>query len=422
MSVLRRRAMRASNPGRGHRVALIGLMWMLTLAVPAGAQETPREAVRALIPGSSPADVEAVATAVVQQIASVPIGSSSGGFTFVRDSRTGMPRLKTETFGPSFAERPITLGKAGAFSFSTVYQRTAFRSFEGLDLRNGDLRGELRVNGLPVAELFTTTLDISAATTSFIGAVALTSNLDVGVSVPFVRLSIAGARTGGERTPMTIRDIQSAGLGDVQIRAKWAPIQTDEGALAVAIDMRLPTADEEKLIGVGHLRPRLLLLGSTTSGPVSPHVNLSYQFGGDGAEVRSVVGGLDELVRADVGKELGYTIGVEVAAHPTITLSADLIGRTLKNTARFDLEERGLGPGQGSPQLQAAFAQASQLGRAGLYTLNARVGTLNRWLLALGAKTAILQRGLVRLDVMASLNDEGLKPGVTTVIGFEYTF
>ena len=45
----------------------------------------------------------------------------------------------------------------------------------------------------------------------------------------------------------------------------------------------------------------------------------------------------------------------------------------------------------------------------------ARRQPVNRWLLAVDAKTAI-GGGLVRLDVLGSLNDVGLKPGLTTVL------
>ena len=283
------------------------------LAAAQGARQTPREAVQALIPGSSATDVAAVASAVVTQVASVPLGSSSGGFTFVRDPRTGMLTLKTETFGPSFAERPITLGKAGAFSIGTSYQRTDFDTFEGLSLRTGDLRAELHLDGAPVVDLFSTTLDVTIATTSVVANIGLFDTFDVGVTVPFVRLSFAGMRTSGVpgAGAALVRDVQTSGLGDIQVRAKWAPVQSEHAAMAAAVEVSLPTGDAERLIGTGHWRPRLLFLGSTTSGRLSPHVNLSYRFGGRGAEVRTPAGGFGELLHADVGHELGYTLGLE---------------------------------------------------------------------------------------------------------------
>jgi hypothetical protein len=406
--------------------ARVALAVVLAAAfAPAATAQTPRQAIGDLIPGSTRTEVSAVASAVVMQIASVPIGSSSGAFTLVRDAATGEVSLKTFGFGPSFAERPSTLGKAGAFTFGTNYQRTAFHSFEGVSL-SGGLRAEVRLDGRPVGELFATSLDVNTGTTSFVGTLGVTRDLDVAVSVPWVQLSFAGMRTsaaGASSGPGSVtRKVDTAGIGDILVRAKWAPWQTDRGAVAAAFEARLPTGNQDLLIGTPGVRPKLLFLGSTTAGVVSPHVNLSYQFGGPGATVRRVPGGMDELVDAPVGRELGYTAGVEVAAHPNLTLSADVLGRSLRNAARFDFEERGLGAGQGSPELRAAFAQLAQMGTPTIYSMNPRVGSLNRVMVAVGAKTAILGRGLVRLDVLGSMNDAGLKPGLTIVTGVEFTY
>jgi len=402
--------------------------WILAAAlgpaVPAGAQESARDVIQTLIPGSSRADVDAVTSTVVAQIAGVPLGSSSGGFTYVRNRRTGEIAPQAASFGPSFAERPITLGKAGAFTFGTTWQHTSFRTFEGVDLRNGDLRAELRVDGRPVQTLFSSTLDISTSTTSFVAHLGLTRNLDVGVLVPWVHLSLGGARTGTpDATGRTtvFRDVQASGIGDTMVRVKWAPVQTAQGALAAAFEARLPTGNESKLIGVPGVRPRLLFLGSTTAGIVSPHVNLIYQFAGDGARVEAAAGTTAGVLAGGLGRELGYTFGVEVAAHPTVTLSADLVGRSLHDVARFHFVDRPVSLAEAPPDLQA-MASMLPPGRASIYALQASAGTLDRWLLAVGAKAAILQRGLVRFDVMGALDDDGMKPGLTTVIGFEYAF
>ena len=54
-------------------------------------------------------------TQIEQQIgthlSSLPIGSSSGGFTYSYDARYGTFTRTTETFGPAFAERAQTLGR-----------------------------------------------------------------------------------------------------------------------------------------------------------------------------------------------------------------------------------------------------------------------------------------------------------------------
>ena len=49
------------------------------------------------------------------QFATFPIGTSSGAFSFQIDESTGLPVRRTRSFGPSFGERTLTVGK-GRFS------------------------------------------------------------------------------------------------------------------------------------------------------------------------------------------------------------------------------------------------------------------------------------------------------------------
>src|SRR5687768_466926 len=77
----------------GHRRAAAPYAALAVAAAAAfastAAAQTPREAIRDLVPGSTPTELTAVASAVIAQIASVPIGSSSGAFTLVQNPVTG---------------------------------------------------------------------------------------------------------------------------------------------------------------------------------------------------------------------------------------------------------------------------------------------------------------------------------------------
>jgi hypothetical protein len=53
--------------------------------------------------------------AIVTQLSTFPLGSSSGGFTYSTDRGTGIPERSSNNFGPAFAERALTIGK-GHFS------------------------------------------------------------------------------------------------------------------------------------------------------------------------------------------------------------------------------------------------------------------------------------------------------------------
>ncbi len=72
------------------------------------------------------------------QLLSFPLGSSSGGFSFTTNSVTGEVSMSSETFGPAFAERAITLGK-GQTNIGFAFQSTSYDSFEGVALDSGAL-------------------------------------------------------------------------------------------------------------------------------------------------------------------------------------------------------------------------------------------------------------------------------------------
>ena len=112
--------------------------------------------------------------------------------------------------------------------------------------------------------------------------------LDVGVIVPLGRSRVSGFSTyyqveaGPESTERTDSSGSSLGAGDVVIRTKAALVASDRFDAAVAVDLRLPTGDPEKLLGTGHLQTKLLFIAGTTIGNVTPHVNLGYTLGGEG--------------------------------------------------------------------------------------------------------------------------------------------
>ena len=71
---------------------------------------------------------------IAAQLATFPIGSSSGGFTYTFDETLGVYNRTTQSFGPIFAERPLTLGK-NKFALAVNYQHASWDRFEGRDLR-----------------------------------------------------------------------------------------------------------------------------------------------------------------------------------------------------------------------------------------------------------------------------------------------
>jgi hypothetical protein len=66
------------------------------------------------------------------------LGSSSAAFTYSYDGSLGVYNRNTQSFGPLFAERPLTAGK-GKFSVGVNYLDATYDRFEGKDLKGGDL-------------------------------------------------------------------------------------------------------------------------------------------------------------------------------------------------------------------------------------------------------------------------------------------
>jgi len=74
------------------------------------------------------------------QFSTFPLGSSSGGLTYTFDETVGTFRRSSNSFGPLFAERALTIGRR-KLSVGFNYQHTSYDTFEGQDL-NGWLGSE----------------------------------------------------------------------------------------------------------------------------------------------------------------------------------------------------------------------------------------------------------------------------------------
>ena len=198
------------------------------------------------------------------------------------------------------------------------------------------------------------------------------------------------------------------GIGDILLRTKVALMASDSFDAAAAVDIRLPTGDPEKLLGTGFTQARVMFIGGTTLGNVNPHVNVGYTFGGQG-----MVFGADnrwegsfgdpELISRQPSEEFNYTAGVDIAATARMTIAGDIIGRVVRNSAGMEFLDSGP---VGDRQL----------------VLEVTPGTVHTLLGAVGAKVSVGGAWLLTGTVLFPLNDNGIKPAVTPVIGFERAF
>jgi hypothetical protein len=361
---------------------------------------------------------------LVGQLATIPIGSPTGGFSFTLDTASGTFQRNTDSFGPAFADRALTNGR-GKLTFGTNFQYSNYSSFEGKKLDEGDIKFYLKHQDLPGNLFFEGDVieaalraDISSATTTFFGNYGISDKLDLAIAVPVVSVQIdatvdatilrlaSGQGTtnlhffaGGSDKQSFSSSGDAAGIGDMLVRAKYRFTSTPGGGLAAGVDLRLPTGDAENLLGTGAAGAAFTFIGSTTRGKFGPHVNVGFTANGESDVV-------------SLPNEFNYRFGSEFVASPRITLNADLLGRTLVDAGRLALTS-----------VEHDFQNSA--GVAGSATFDeyvARSGSLNLLDLAVGGKFNIRGNFLLNANVLFALNDAGVIARVTPVIGFDYTF
>ncbi len=360
---------------------------------------------------------------LVGQLATVPIGSPTGGFAFTFDAASGTFQRATDSFGPAFADRALTNGR-GKLTFGTNFQYSKYTSFEGEKLDDGEIKFYLTHQDLPGDLFFERDLieaalraDISSATTTMFGNYGVTDRLDLALAVPIVqvqidatvdatiiRLASAGLTTlhsfaGGAASRSFTSSGDASGIGDMLVRAKYRFASSPGGGFAAGIDLRLPTGDSENLLGTGAAGAAFTLIGSTTRGKLGPHFNVGYTAN----QESDVVNLPDEFV---------FRLGSEYVATPRITLNADLLGRTLIDAGGLELTS-------------VEHTYTNNAGVSGSTRFDeyvARSGSLNLLNLAVGGKFNLRGNFLLNANVLFALNDAGVIARVTPVIGFDYTF
>jgi hypothetical protein len=367
--------------------------------------------------------IQQISQQIGAQLSTFPVGSSSGGFTYKYDPTLGTFTRSTQTFGPAFAERASTVGKQ-KFNLGMNLQHSNYTTLDGRDLANGDIKffllhQQLSPRSFVEGDVIEADLrmKLTSDTAVFYGNYGVTDALDIGVAVPVVQVkmdltynaTILDFATrvvdptrhlfgNGKKTQDFTSSGSANGVGDIVVRAKYAFMKREARGLAAGLDLRLPTGAEENMLGSGATQAGVFLIASSTSGRVSPHVNVGYTgvWGGTG-----------------VSDQLNYVGGVEFAVTPKLTVVADGLGRTLRNPLRLqDISEpHGFQQGTG-----AAFETVN------LQEVTTESRSLSSILGTVGVKFNPWQNLLLSAHVVVPLNDAGLRSRVTPVVGFDYSF
>jgi len=201
---------------------------------------------------------------ISSQLSSFPLGSSAGGFSWTFDPALGTFDRVSDSFGPVFAERALTVGR-GRVNLGVNYQRATFDKFEGVDLDDG-----IKVySGSPVVFIQDSLhMKLSTDTLGIFGTYGITDRIDVGVAVPIVRTELDARISGlvftssGQFSDAPIERASTSGtasgLGDIVVRGKYNFWSRPGGGLAAGIDVRLPTEMNWICSAWPALRPRCM--------------------------------------------------------------------------------------------------------------------------------------------------------------------
>lgn len=360
----------------------------------------------------------AIGTALLHELGSFPIGSSSGGFTYFFDPATGVGVRSSQSFGPAFAERPLTSGRRN-LNFGMTHQHRRYDQLEGKSLRHGEVKlGDPLViyvgdSAVPIDIVESTyTVAIDTDTTTMFGTYGVTDRLDVAVAVPFQRVSMDASITtalvkfNAIPAATAVRRHTASGIGDIALRAKYNVVTRSEASVAAGMDVRLPTGDDGNLLGTGNTRVKVYGAAASQMSRILPHVNFGYTFRSEPEDKRFIF-----------GAEVNYTAGAEMVLTPRLTLVGDVIGRSLADEGRLHEESTTVD----LTVLNAAGQLATERQTYGGLQLHAGE-RLNLLLGTLGVKFSPASTFLISAHVLFPLRNAGLQSGFTPVIGVDYTF
>jgi len=250
----------------------------------------------------------------------------------------------------------------------------------------------------------------------FLFNAGITDRLDVGVGIPIIHVAMdltyhatildfathnvspaTHVFADGTKTKDFSSSGSASGVGDLIVRSKYNLMTTPNGGVGAGVEIKLPTGDEENMLGTGTTQTRLFFIGSVGQGKTLAHVNFGYTASGSAAS-----------------DQLNYVGGVEYAASPKVTVVGDILGWNLRDTVRLRSSTAAFSFQQGP---------AAPVEQTSVETVALSSGSLNTALGTAGVKLNPWGNLLVSAHVLFPLTGKsGLKSGVSPVVGFEYSF
>jgi hypothetical protein len=368
--------------------------------------------------------------ALTSQLAAIPLPSPGSGFTYTFDSGSGTFVRSTRSFGPILAERGETIGR-GRLAVNFAYQSFTFDHLDGVPLVAvpAVFRHDNAQLGGGRTDVVATMNTIESTVNQFSGAVTfgVTDRFDVSLAVPVVNTRLAllsnatihrvgtgsnlavhyfkdpNAIGGYGSSQQYFSEDSASGIGDLVIRAKTTLMKEGPRAFGAGIDVRLPTGDEQNLLGAGAAGVRPFAAFSSAWGPFAPHANVGYQWNGKSVLAGDVIGD----VKADLPDQFVYAVGTDLSVNERFSVVFDWLGQRVLD----------------SPRLLTTTFTAT--GVAGTVTLpDITFEQVSYWSSAasIGFKANIAGRVLLDFNMRFRVSDNGLVDRVAPLMGVEWSF
>jgi Putative MetA-pathway of phenol degradation len=375
------------------------------------------------------------------QLSQVPLASPVSGFIFAN----GVMQEAT-SFGPVLADRAETLGRRRIF-VGASYEYFDFDKADGVNLKSfgavfnheqepticATIPSTPCLGGEPIytRDIIATQnrIDVKVHQVTLVGTYGLSDRLDISVAVPVVdvRVGMSSNATIFNFEPPPVNHTfapitdnpretyispfnailtnsgSTLGIGDLRLRGKYVAWRDakEKSAVAVGLDLRLPTGDAYNFLGSGTWGIRPFAIYSY-SARVSPHASAGFEGNGNSILAGDVT--TEPVTKAKLPDVFTYSVGADASPVRWLGLSADYIGTSLLNASRIETST------------YTDFVGNTH------QNLNTFVSTVNQSNISAGAKIRPMARLLVTGNVLFRLNDAGLHFKPSPLIGVSYTF
>ena len=167
--------------------------------------------------------------------------------------------------------------------------------------------------------------------------------------------------------------------------------------------MRVPSGDEDDLLGSGAWGVKPFVVLSFSYRRVSPHVNLAYQWNGQSV----LAGDVSKGVKAELPDRVLFVAGADTLINNRLSVAFDFLTDRVLNSAQLELVPFTARGPLGSGLFQDIAFQSKSY-----FISNGSVGM----------KVALREGLLANFNVRFSVGGKGLADRVTPMVGIEYAF